>query len=336
MSDSWWCGDRSNGACPCPWRARCRPTCREPCSGWGRRGRGCGRVRGGGAEAAAGGRVATERRWDGTAAEAGALHAVELRDGQAVSYLRRSPRPTPASSGTPARCWRCPSRAAVAVLALPGARGVRRRPDRAHRFARAPAGRRRRRVLFGVDDGSDGDGGGGATSGEGILLRIGEWDAAGALRSAQSVELERATWQHDIGVTAEHVVFIESPTTRLPAGPRWCQPPCRSGGCPGPKVARRGASRGGGRRWRSAGALVPARPLPGHPRARGVRRTRRGRSSSTSAATTCPKAGQPVDSAASVVGPPGIGADGDRREAGRAGAWRIAGERVERVQVDDR
>ena len=57
-----------------------------------------------------------------------------------------------------------------------------------------------------------------ADDGEGIFLRIGEWDAAGALRSAQSVELERATWQHDIGVTAEHVVFIESPTTRAGGG----------------------------------------------------------------------------------------------------------------------
>ena len=28
-------------------------------------------------------------------------------------------------------------------------------------------------------------------------------------------QLERATWQHDIGVTAEQVVFIESPTRRL-------------------------------------------------------------------------------------------------------------------------
>ena len=31
----------------------------------------------------------------------------------------------------------------------------------------------------------------------------------------QAVQLERATWQHDIGVTSGHVVFIESPTTRL-------------------------------------------------------------------------------------------------------------------------
>ena len=58
------------------------------------------------------------------------------------------------------------------------------------------------RVLFGVDDGSD-ESGGAVDDGDGIFLRIGEWDAAGALRSAQSVELERATWQHDIGVTAE-------------------------------------------------------------------------------------------------------------------------------------
>ena len=70
-------------------------------------------------------------------------------------------------------------------------------------------------MLFAVDDGVDAAEPGAEP--EGIWLRIGEWDATGGLRSAQSVELERATWQHDIGVTAEHVVFIESPTTRSAA-----------------------------------------------------------------------------------------------------------------------
>ena len=75
-------------------------------------------------------------------------------------------------------------------------------------------------MLFAVDDGLDrprvgADGTDAAGHEEGIWLRIGEWEAGGGLRSAQSVELERATWQHDIGVTTNHVVFIESPTTRL-------------------------------------------------------------------------------------------------------------------------
>jgi carotenoid cleavage dioxygenase len=77
------------------------------------------------------------------------------------------------------------------------------------------------RVLFAVDDGFGADGGDASDEtqparDEGVFLRVGEWDAGGALRHAQSVQLERATWQHDVGVTTAHVVFIESPTKRLP------------------------------------------------------------------------------------------------------------------------
>jgi carotenoid cleavage dioxygenase len=74
-------------------------------------------------------------------------------------------------------------------------------------------------VLFAVDDGRGSESASGSEDSEragGVFLRLGEWDAQGALRRAQAVELERATWQHDIGVTSEHVVFIESPTGRLP------------------------------------------------------------------------------------------------------------------------
>ncbi len=75
------------------------------------------------------------------------------------------------------------------------------------------------RVLFSVDDrgGAEETAALDLAGGEpgGVWLRIGEWDAKGALRGAQAVELERATWQHDLAVTASHVVFVESPTTRL-------------------------------------------------------------------------------------------------------------------------
>src|ERR1700728_1783158 len=149
---------------------------------------------------------------------AGALHAVEIRDGRAVSYVRQE------SDADASVFWHAGS-----VLALPES-GIPAQYSRflepkefaggltvpiashVHRLA-SDGGR----VLFGVDDGRD-ESGGAVADGDGILLRIGEWDSAGALRSAQSVELERATWQHDIGVTAGHLVFIESPTTRLLTG----------------------------------------------------------------------------------------------------------------------
>ena len=131
------------------------------------------------------------------------------------------------------------------------------------------------RVLFGVDDGASD--GGAVDDGEGIFLRIGEWDAFGALRSAQSVELERATWQHDIGVTADHLVFIESPTTRLP-DEHGGSPSVPFGWAPGAEgwvgVVPRGRRRR--RICGCGGALDPPRSLPGDARARRVRRARRG------------------------------------------------------------
>ena len=145
----------------------------------------------------------------------GALHAVELRDGQAVSYLRRD---SEADAGV---FWHAGSVLALPEVGLPSRYSRFLEPEpfvgdltvpiasHAHRVASDGA-----RVLFAVDDGV-----GGSRSGEdedqGTFLRIGEWDAHGGLQAAQSVELERATWQHDVGVTAHHVVFIESPTTRL-------------------------------------------------------------------------------------------------------------------------
>ncbi|HEX4127259.1 MAG TPA: carotenoid oxygenase family protein, partial [Acidimicrobiales bacterium] len=147
---------------------------------------------------------------------AGALHAVEIRDGRAVSYVRQE------SDADATVFWHAGSVLALSESGIPSQYSRLLEPkefaggltvpiaSHVHRLA-ADGGR----ILFGVDDGAVD--GGEIADGGGIFLRLGEWDAAGALRSARSVELERATWQHDIGVTTEHVVFLESPTTGLPA-----------------------------------------------------------------------------------------------------------------------
>ncbi len=179
----------------------------------------------------------------------GALHAVELRDGKAVSYLRRD------SEADAGLFWHAGSVLALPEVGLPSRYsrflepeefvGDLTRPIASHVHRVASDGAR---VLFAVDDGV-----GGSRSGEdedqGTFLRIGEWDARGGLRTAQSVELERATWQHDVGVTAQHVVFIESPTTRWSAT---TPARCPSGGCPAARVgsvssgvAGRGQTSGG-------------------------------------------------------------------------------------------
>ena len=49
-----------------------------------------------------------------------------------------------------------------------------------------------------------------------------------------------------------------------------------------------------------------------------------------------PEAGQSVDTSASVVGPPGLALSGIGGTLGVLERWRISGERVERVQVDER
>ena len=266
------------GRSPSRCRARYRPTCREPCSEPGRRGPGgpCGCV------VAVPWLVAWRRAWrrGGDDELAGALHAVEFRDGRAVSYVRQE------SEADASVFWHGGSVLALPEAGIPSQYSRFLEPEEfaggltvpiashVHRLA-ADGGR----VLFGVDDGA-GDGGE-VDDGEGIFLRIGEWDAAGALRSAQSVELERATWQHDIGVTADHLVFIESPTTRLPAGPRWFPCGALRVGARGGRLGRRGAA---WRRWRwpvtaagrGGGAVDPPRSLPGDARARRIRRARWG------------------------------------------------------------
>ena len=278
----------------------------------------------------------------------GALYAVELRDGRAVSFLERE---SEADAGV---FWHAGS-----VLALPEA-GLPSRYSRflepqefaggltvpiashVHRVAADGS-----RVLFSVDDGVDRAVGGGAQpdSGaetEGVWLRLGEWDVTGALRSAQSVELERATWQHDVGVTANHVVFIESPTTRLagsassvpfgwvPGAETWVGVVARGDGGGGD-----GGSSGGPVRWFRLDPCLVTHVLgawetdgPG------------GGEESSIQLLVCvypaPEVGQPFDLSAPVVGPDGIGLTAIGGGLGVLERWRITGDRIERVQVDER
>ena len=267
---------------------------------------------------------------------AGALHAVDIRDGRAVSYVRQE------SDADASVFWHAGS-----VLALPES-GIPTQYSRfldpkefaggltvpiashVHRLA-ADGGR----ILFGVDDGAvDGE----VADGEGIFLRIGEWDAAGALRSAQSVELERATWQHDIGVTTEHVVFIESPTTGLPAD-HGGSPAVPFGWVPGAEgwigVVRSGAGGDGGGNGSAAVRWIRLDPcLVTH--VLGAYDEPDGAVVLYVCCYGAPEVGQPVDLSASVVGAAGVGLSGIGGTLGGLERWRISGEQVERVQVDER
>ena len=140
----------------------------------------------------------------GAGAGAGALHAIEIRDGAAVSYL------TAPSSADANVFWHAGKVLALAESGLPQQFSRLLTPEEFEGGLRVPIASHVRRdaatggrVLFGVERG---------TEEAPPFLRIGEWDAAGALVRHREVELERATWQHDIGVTADHIVFIESPT----------------------------------------------------------------------------------------------------------------------------
>jgi carotenoid cleavage dioxygenase-like enzyme len=276
----------------------------------------------------------------------GALHAVELRDGRAVSYLRRN---SPADAGV---FWHAGS-----VLALPES-GLPSRYDRflepqefaggltvpiashVHRVA-ADGGR----VLFSVEGGED-DEDDTAGAEEGIWLRIGEWDAGGGLRTAQAVELERATWQHDIGVTSGHVVFIESPTTRLADAGDAAVP---FGWVPGAEawvgVVRRGGDGTGVRWFRVDPCLVThvlgAWELDGDGGGGGGAGGRGGAGEEPEVVTfVCryevPEPGQGFDTTTSVVGPAGIGRVPIGPGLPVLERWRTVGGRLERTVLDER
>ena len=279
----------------------------------------------------------------------GMLHAVELRDGKAVSYRQR------ASEADASVFWHAESVLALPESGLPSRysrllapeafEGGLTVPIASHVHRQAADGGR---VLFAVDDPARRTGGHAAEDGDGseddvVTLRIGEWDAAGALRTAQAVELERATWQHDIGVTAGHVVFIESPTEALTgAGAASVVP---FGWAPGGDtwmgVVRRGGDGNAVRWFRLDPCLVThvlgAYEEPTEPARRG------GGAAGGDAAIVLyvcryesPEAGQPVDRTVSVVGSAGLGRTALNRGLAVLERWRIVGTDVERTQVDDR
>ncbi len=274
----------------------------------------------------------------------GALHAVELRDGKAVSYLRRE---SDADAGV---FWHGGSVLALPEAGLPSQYSRLLEPEEfsggltvpisSHVHRAAADGSR---VLFAVDDGLDPRGGGegdgqGAGEPDGIWLRIGEWEAGGGLRSAQSVALERATWQHDIGVTSDHVVFIESPTARLPDASGMAVP---FGWVPGAEgwvgIVRRGGD-GTGVRWFRIDPCLVTHVLGAWEV--GPERGGGGGGGGEIVLYVCrydaPEAGQPVDRTASVVGPDGIGLTAIGGSLGVLERWRVDGNRLERVQVVER
>ena len=264
------------------------------------------------------------------------LHSVELRDGRAVSYLRRDSR---ADAGV---FWHADSLLALPETGLPSQYDRFLEPrefaggltvpiaSHVHRVA-ADGGR----VLFSVvDDGSDTPGGE-----EGIRLRIGEWDASGGLRTAQAVELERATWQHDIGVTSAHVVFIESPTARLADAGSAAVP---FGWVPGAEgwvgIVRRGGD-GSGVRWFRVDPCLVTHVLGAWELGDGNGGAG-GEEEPDIVTFVCryeaPEPGQGFDTTTSVVGPAGIGRVPIGPGLPVLERWRTVNGRLERAALDER
>ena len=274
-------------------------------------------------------------RSDDSGLPIGAVHAVELRDGRAVTYRWSE------SDADAAVFWQAGSVLALPETGLPSQysrllepqdfAGTLSVPIASHVHRVASDGSR---VLFAVDDRGQAE----STSTpdaaegepEGIWLRIGEWDASGALRRAQAVELERATWQHDVAITSGHVVFIESPTTRLGDPGGHAVP---FGWVPGAEgwlgvVPRDGD--GTDVRWFGLDPCLVTHVLGGWEE----------EDSGDIVMFVCRydalEDGRPYDPAASVVGPQGVGLTSIGGSLAVLERWRLTGDRVERAQVDDR
>jgi carotenoid cleavage dioxygenase-like enzyme len=269
----------------------------------------------------------------GAGALAGALHAIEIRDGAAVSYL------TGPSSANANVFWHAGKVLALAESGLPQQFSRLLTPEEFEGGLTVPIASHVRRdaatggrVLFGVERG---------TEAAPPFLRIGEWDASGALIHHREVELERATWQHDIGLSADHIVFIESPTgfsealygydsdpdeeqwaPDVPVPFRW------DPGAPGWVGVLDRHDAGAGVRWVRLDPCLVTHVLHAHDDGDAV------------VLYVCryevPEEGQPVDLDASVVGPAGIGMSLIDRGLPILERWRIEGDRLERSQVDDR
>jgi len=286
-------------------------------------------------------------------ARSGALHAIEIRDGAAVSYL------TEPSSANANVFWHAGKVLALAESGLPQQFSRLLTPEEFEGGLRVPIASHVRRdaatggrVLFGVERG---------TEEAPPFLRIGEWDVSGALVRHREVELERATWQHDMGVTADHLVFIESPTEFSEAlygydsdpdeqewTPEVAVPFRWDPGAPGwVGVLDRTDSGGSGASGGSGGGVGGV----GEGTATGVRWVRLDPCLVTHVLHAhddgdavvlyvcrygVPEQGQPVDLDASVVGPEGIGMSLIAGGLPILERWRIVGDRLERSQVDDR
>ncbi|HWD54409.1 MAG TPA: carotenoid oxygenase family protein [Acidimicrobiales bacterium] len=266
----------------------------------------------------------------------GAIHAVEFRDGMAVSYRWGE---SDADAGV---FWHAGSVLALPETGLPSQYSRLLEPQEftgrlsvpiASHVPRVAA--EGSRVLFSVDDRAGTEASAAAFGPDtdedrGIWLRIGEWDARGALRDAQAVELERATWQHDVAVTSRHVVFIESPTTRL-GDPT--DAPVPFGWVPGAEAWLGVVPRGGDGtqvRWFRLDPCLVTHVLGAW----------EDEGSGEIVLYVCRydalEAGRPSDPALSVVGPPGVGLTSIGGSLAVLERWRVAGDRVERAQVDDR
>jgi carotenoid cleavage dioxygenase len=253
--------------------------------------------------------------------EAGALHAIELRDGTAVSYLTR---PSTADANL---FWHAGS-----VLALPESGRPQRysrelvpqefsgalQVDIASHVRREAASGRR--LLFGVDQGPE------TTS-----LRLGEWAPDGSLATARSVTLERATWQHDIGLTAARVVFIESPTEPLggdhavdyrwvPGAEGWLGLVRRDDPNPADAAVQ----------WVRVDPCLVTHVLGAYDE---------GDEGAMVLYPCCypvPEKGQSIDLTQPVVGAAGIGQQTIGGGLAVLERWRVHGDRLEREQLDDR
>jgi carotenoid cleavage dioxygenase-like enzyme len=261
------------------------------------------------------------RAGPGSGQGGGALHALELRDGAAVSYRSAD------TSADATVFWHAGSILALAENALPEQYSRHLGTEEFGDGLTLPIASHThkvgdRRVLFGLDSGA-----------ETTQLRAGEWDEAGGLASSLAVTLERATWQHDIGVTERHLVLVESPTEHSAALDDAGEPVPYSW-VPGAEtwvavVARDGD--GSDVRWFRLDPCLVTHVLHAYDEG--------GDSSAIVLYVCCypvPEKGQPIDLEASVLGPDGIG---ESRIGGGLPVierWRIAGERVERLQVDER
>jgi len=254
----------------------------------------------------------------------GALHAIELRDGAAVSYL------SGASDADANVFWHAGSLLALAESGLPERFSRQLQPEtfdggltspiasHAHRDPNSDG-----RVLFSVEAGEETPS---------PSLRVGEWDRGGALVHFLEVGLERASWHHDLGVTRSQLAFFESPTAlAYDLADEAVAVPYRF--TPGEPTMIATVRRDGDgtdvRRHLVDPALVTHmvgafdRPDPASVVLYVVR-------------YPVPEAGQPFDFDAPVVGPAGIGRSRIGGGLGTLERWDVGTDAVEQSVVDER